>query len=529
MPGQSRRGFTRASSLPMVDLGQTSLKILAQLGLSNFQLLQGMLAFVVAVHAADGAMLPVVFKALEEGLQGATPVSLGVIVMVEALCHSVAVCVWGVMADRGCKLRLLQYAMLLWGFLTLATAFVNGMVSLAMTRALAGIVGAALGPLAQGLVGAVCQPNERGRAFGLLVACGQAGHIIGVLMAGTTSHLEAIGGWRGSFVVFSLFTIGLAWVLAQVRTEVSEGLFIESRTWQMLSTQGSSSASWSHLSVEVAQNASLIVQRRSFLVLLMQGACASTTLKAMQYQVMWYQYLGFSDLVASAITSAAPLGCIGGAIASGYLSDWLATRYPNHGRILMGQAADLAKLLVLFLMFIVCGSLHGLNVGCVTLMTILSFSFGFVSIMAYAGVVKPLFAEIVPPQLIGQVIGFAAAVDGATSSFASTPVVGFITEHVFHYKETKLAVEDMDDAVRAANAAALGSAIAAVTMTSTLLTVLSLGLLHITYPKERMASVGELDGQPSVPPEEVALEPASPDSAPRGRKSAGSKANYGST
>mmetsp|Transcript_27548 Transcript_27548/g.62689 ORF Transcript_27548/g.62689 Transcript_27548/m.62689 type:complete len:546 (-) Transcript_27548:33-1670(-) len=511
-PGQH---FISRPSLPIVDMGQTSLKSLAQLGLSNFQLLQCMLAFVVLVHAADGAMLPAVFKALEEGLQGATPVSLGVIVLIEALCHSVAVCVWGVMADRGCKLCLLQYAMLLWGFLTLATAFVSSMVSLAVIRALAGIVGAALGPLAQGLVGAVCPPNERGRAFGFLVACAQAGHIIGLMMAGATSHMRIMGGWRGSFFLFSLFTIALAWVLSQVRTEVSQGLFIESRTWQMLSASGSSSDTWTHFCFEVAQNCSLIMARRSFLVLLVQGAFASTTVKAMQYQVMWYEYLGFSDLAASFITSAAPLGCLGGAVASGYLSDWLATRYPNHGRILMGQAADSVKLIVLFLIFTVCGSIDASDEGSMLIMSALSLSFGFFAIMAYAGVVKPLCVEIVPPQLIAQVVGFSAAVDGAMSSFASTPVVGFITEHVFHYKETGLAISEMNESMRQANASALGRAMAAVTITTTLLTVITFGLLHITYPKEREYSSNQLweqqtepHGGPQADPEQK--EPDSP-------------------
>jgi len=475
--------------MPLVSMGQTSLKLVAELGFSNFQLLQCMLAIVMLLHSADGAMLPAVFKALEEGLQGATPVSLGVITLVEAFCHSIAVLVWGVVADRGCKLALLQYATLAWGLVTLATAFVNSIISLAVIRGLAGIVGAALGPLAQGLIGAVCPPNQRGRAFGFLLACIQAGHIMGLLMAGATSHLSGVGGWRGSFVLFSIFTMGLAWVIAQVRSEVSDGLFIESRTWQMLASQRTPRAdSWTHFFKEVVQNFSLILRRRSFLVLIFQGAFACTTVKAMQYQVMWFQYLGFSDLTASAITSAAPLGCLGGAIVSGYLSDWLATRHPKHGRILMGQAADTVKLLILFLIFVVCGSLDVNDSGSATIMTVLSLLFGFVSIMAYAGVVKPLFVEIVPPQLIAQVVGFAAAVDGAFSSLASTPVVGFITEHVFHYKKTTLPIADMSSSVRQANASALGHAIAAVSISTTALTVLSFGLLHLTYPKERDAS-----------------------------------------
>jgi len=475
--------------MPLLDLGQTSLKGLARLGLSNFELLQCMMAVVFLLHAADGAMLPAVFKAMEEEVHGATPVSLGVIVLAEALCHSLAVFAWGVLADRRCKLYLLQYATLAWGILTLATAFVHGIGSLATIRALAGIVGAALGPLSQGLIGAVCPANKRGRAFGFLIACGQAGHIFGLLLAGSTSHLRIIGGWRGSFILFSLLTIVLAWVLAQVRTEVSEGLFAESRTWQRLAAERTADkGSYSEVAWEVAQNFSVIVQRRSFLVLILQGAFASTTVKAMQYQVMWYQYLGFSDFVASAVTSAAPLGCIGGAIASGYISDSLARRFPDHGRIALGQVADTAKLLILVLIFLSCRSSLGNDTGTVAMMTGLTLSFGFVSIMAYSAVVKPLFAEIVPPNMIAQVIGIAAAIDGAFSSFASAPVVGYITQYVFNYHETTLPIADMPEHLRVKNARALGRSIAVVTVISTVLTVLFFSFLHFTYPRDREAS-----------------------------------------
>eukprot|EP00439_Symbiodinium_sp_Y106_P074287 s126_g14.t1 len=107
---RQRAPIRAEDSMPLLIAGRTSLRLVARLGLSNVQLLQGLLAVVFLLHAADGAMLPGIFKALEEGLTGATPVSLGGIVFIEALCHSFAVLVWGVLADRHCKLTLLMYA-----------------------------------------------------------------------------------------------------------------------------------------------------------------------------------------------------------------------------------------------------------------------------------------------------------------------------------------------------------------------------------------------------------------------------------
>eukprot|EP00913_Durusdinium_trenchii_P015069 g14131.t1 len=239
-PRIHRSALVQQDSMPMIMQGRTSLSFIASLGFTNLQLLQSLLAVVFLLHAADGAMLPGIFKALEEGLE-ATPVTLGSIIFVEALCHSIAVLVWGILADRYCKLTLLMYAILgerafstLWGFITALTAFVTGVRVLFIVRAAAGTVGAALGPLSQGLIGATCPSADRGRAFGWLIACGQLGFMIGVLLAGATSHLQVIHGWRGTFLLMGIFTLILSWIVYMAKMEVTRGLFQESRTWAQL-------------------------------------------------------------------------------------------------------------------------------------------------------------------------------------------------------------------------------------------------------------------------------------------------------
>jgi len=434
--------------MPLLRAGRTSLRTLVgTLGLSNFQLLQGLMAVVYLLHAADGAMLPCIFKALEEGMKDATPVSLGGIVFSEAICHSSAVLVWGLLADHLDKLALLLYATVAWGTVTLATAFVTGIASLFIIRSIAGIVGAAMGPLSQGLICAVCAPSERGRAFGFLLASGQLGYMFGVLLAGSTARLQAIHGWRGSFAIFALLTLAIGWVLWLVQIEVSRGLFKESRTWAQLvaAKKRAGAPKWTLKTcmAGVVKDLDLMLHRRSFWVLLLQGAFASTTVKAMAYQTMWYQYLGFSDLVASTIASAAPLGCMFGALAAGYASDKLALIYPRHGRIFFGQAADLLKFLILFYTFVLAGSPSPHESGQPMKRICISFFFGFFSIQTYTAVVKPLFAEIVPAQMIAQAVAIAAALDGAFASIASTPVVGWITQHIFNYRSTSASIASM--------------------------------------------------------------------------------------
>jgi len=393
----------------------------------------------------------------------------------------------------------LMYATLSWGLVTAATAFVSSVRLLCAVRALAGVTGAAIGPLSQGLIGAVCPPADRGRAFGWLIACGQSGFMLGVLLAGATSHLKVIHGWRGTFLIFGLLTLLLSWILSMARMEVARGLFQESRTWAQLSAakkQGTPTGAPLH---DIWKDFLFMLRRSSFWVLIVQGAFASTTVKAMQYQIMWYQYLGFSDLEASSITCAAPLGSVLGSIVSGFISDWVASRYPRHGRITFGQLTDSVKTLVLFYTFVLGETPRPDIPNILLTRTLLSFLFGFFSIMAYAAVVKPLFAEIVPAQMIAQVIALAAAIDGGFASIASTPVVGFITQRFFHYRSTTLPIKDMPVELRVGNAQALGLSIAWVTLVSSVSALCVFSFLHLSYPKDlRISRRVEADALPAV-------------------------------
>lgn len=218
---------------------------------------------------------------------------------------------------------------------------------------------------------------------------------------------------------------------------------------------------------------------------MLQGAFASTAARAMQYQVMWYQYLGYSDLMASVITSTALVGCIIGAFFGGIMSDWLHMAFPSHGRIVFGQAVDCGKLIILGMVLVTCDSSHTDTAGIHVAMCSLSFFFGFVSIMGYSAVVKPIFVEIVQPHLIAQALGTAAAVDGAFASFAGGPLVGIITQHIFGYQDTFLPISSMPFQLRRSNAAALGRAIVGVAAACTFLNLMAFGLLHFTYPRDR--------------------------------------------
>lgn len=483
-------------SMPDLERARTPLRVFAKLGLSNFQLLLYVLVVVYIMQMADGAMLPGVFKALEEGLGGVTPMSLAFIALSEAVVHSISIVIWGILADRRDKLELLKYATLAFALTTLATACVQSIVSLAIVRIVAGVVSASLVPLVQGVVGSACPAKGRGSAFGLIIAFGEFGRVLGLMMGGSLSHIRVIGDWRGAFVIMSVLTLLVSWILHMVQEEVRYGLFCESRTWALLEDlqilDNIEQKTVFEILGTVWHDFVSIVKRPSFLVLMLQGIFACTALRALSYQTMWGQYLGFNDVKASSISASFPFGCICGAYLSGKLSDIVARHYQDHGRILFGQSANLMSLLVFFLIYTTSSNTTLANAGLFWKMNLLNFLSGLFSIVSYAAVVKPIYVDIVPPNLIAQVVAMAAAVDGVTSSFISMPLVAYIAGH-FGYKNTDAPMVAIPLVVKETNARAFGLAMSAVTMGSTILLIITFSLLHLTYPRDRNLSMREED------------------------------------
>mmetsp|Transcript_3565 Transcript_3565/g.8929 ORF Transcript_3565/g.8929 Transcript_3565/m.8929 type:complete len:551 (+) Transcript_3565:187-1839(+) len=521
-------------SVPTMDVeaGSTWLKWVPASGMNNIQLLKFTLAIVCLLHAADGAMLPAVFKAVEEAVERATPQTLGVVAMIEALCHSLAVLVWGVLADRGSKLLLLTISTAVWGLITLATATCNSMLSLGIVRAAAGIVSAALGPVAQGMIVAVCEPEGRGLAFGYIIGAGYMGHMLGLFLAGSVSHVPSVGGWRGPFCIFAFLTLLLAGLLSMMWMEARSGFLSQSRVWESLMVSkwnGMGFGAVPEFFSEAFSNLRFVLRRRSFLVLILQGAFASTGIKAMTYMSMWFQYQGFGDVSASTLVCSMPLGCIFGALAAGYISDELAKLYPDHGRISFGMVVMVLQLVVLVLMFI-----PGMNAAATDAnfrrFLVLMFLYGAVSVMAYTGAIRPLFTEIVPTRLVGQVIAFGAAIDGAIASIGGNALVGYITQSVFGYQSTRLTIAEMPEDLRVQNATALAQAIACVSLITSLATVVAFVLLHCTFVYDKAASIRE-DLLVVVAGEETStiLEGEYEDDASSTKTKCGSDAGKGST
>eukprot|EP00301_Raphidiophrys_heterophryoidea_P003744 c11678_g1_i3.p1 GENE.c11678_g1_i3~~c11678_g1_i3.p1 ORF type:complete len:164 (-),score=39.92 c11678_g1_i3:284-775(-) len=113
---------------------------------------------------------------------------------------------------------------------------------------------------------------------------------------------------------------------------------------------------------------------------------------------------------------------------------------------------------------------------------------GFVCTWCSAACNRPILSEIVEPRSRGSVFALLVALEGSSGAMGA-PLVGILSEHVFGYKQSKLAVADMDDATRQANMSALATAMVCVMVIPWTLCFLLYGLMHAAYPSERLLKV----------------------------------------
>jgi MFS family permease len=231
-------------------------------------------------------------------------------------------------------------------------------------------------------------------------------------------------------------------------------------------------------------DARTVFGKKSFIVLLFQGAFASAGHAAMGFSIMVYQYSGFTDFQASTLVSFNAVGHAAGAIASGFLADRCAKGMPGHGRIYFGQAGSLLSLTML-VGFAVAGAEDFLNSEHYYLIATFSLLLGFFQLWAYVGAVKPILSEIVPFRLVGSTLSYAAAIDGAFASFMGAPVVGFIAESLFGYRKTDQVISEMAISLRESNRDSLCKAFLTVVTTGVGVSFCLFSLLHHVYPEDR--------------------------------------------
>lgn len=439
--------------------------------------LQVILMSALALQACDMAMFPAVLKVLEEYLPGASPATLGVVVMVQAICHCGFLPVWGYWADRSNRLRLLGGVSVLLSVVTIAMGFITSLDSLVFCRSLIGVFSGAIHPCAQGMIASNVPARQRGRMFGFTVFAPSIGGLLGMVYAGAMSHVEVFEhqGWRLAFVSLGLVTAVFGLSLLALNAWSADSLV--RRVGEAPEQEHGADSGWDDFKT--------IVRTQSFCLVILQGIFASTSRSAMTYLVMVFQYMSFSDFEAATLAGMGDIGQAIGALVAGAVSDAIAAKLPRHGRVYLGQVGTLGSIL---LAVAVCYQAQKdpsiLKNVHFTVPALFMLSLGFMTVVSYVGAIKPILAEIVPTKMSASALAYAAAIDGSVAAFIGAPLVGAVSENFFGYHSTDQTIAEMHARQRENNMLALSKSFILVFGLSTTMSFAIFSMLHFTFPKD---------------------------------------------
>jgi predicted MFS family arabinose efflux permease len=171
--------------------------------------LLGLLFAVNLFNYIDRQIPYAVFPAIKTDL-GLTDTQLGLLASAFMWVYLSAAPVFGLLADRRSRPRLMGLGVGLWSVATALSGMVRSYGQLLFGRALVGVGEASYGAVAPAMLSDAFEPAHRGRALAVFSMAIPVGSALGYLLGGL---LERRFGWRAAFFIVGLPGVFLAWTV----------------------------------------------------------------------------------------------------------------------------------------------------------------------------------------------------------------------------------------------------------------------------------------------------------------------------
>lgn len=220
------------------------------------------------------------------------------------------------LSDRMVRKNIVATSLAVWSGTTALIGLASGFTSLALFRMGVAIGEAGSMPATQSMIADICPPKSRATAFAILGLSLPTGLMLGYGFAGA---LEAIIGWRGTFIVIGALGLILAPVLLLTVREPKRGRF-------------DTAALQAVAALSVRQSLAFLWQLRSLRYLFAAGACHTFTWCAVNtWNAPFYVRVHGMSLgeVATALALMNGLGSAIGMYIGARLSDHFGARDPR--------------------------------------------------------------------------------------------------------------------------------------------------------------------------------------------------------
>ncbi len=357
------------------------------------------LSVAFVVDQSENVSLSVLWPQMYRSL-GVSVGQLGPVSGISELVATLTMPIWGYAADRFSRKWLLVFFTGVWGLWTAAIGLINTVPQLMVVRALSGLGLGVFLPTAFSLVGDLFDNKSRGRAIGLMQACGMVGIMIafGALPILAEDDPEA---WRWGFMLLG----GASFISALFMLLLQE-------PWR-----GSAEPELQGLiTPEIAQryafkwrDLSALIKIRSWWWLIIKDILdAMSLLVFYRWAFPWLDELGLGRAAIPVIIYIFA-GLVIGQIVTGWLGDSLEQRFPNRGRLMLVFAGLIIQLPGAILAFSASGE------SIVWLLVPTTF-FILGNSASADGVRWPIAHAVLPPELRGSGQAFSLMVSGLVNS-----------------------------------------------------------------------------------------------------------------
>jgi MFS family permease len=160
----------------------------------------------------DRQILFAVFPAVKMDLQ-LSDTQLGLLASAFMWVYLATAPVFGVLADRGSRPRLMGLGVGIWSAATALSGVIRSYAQLLLGRAVVGIGEASYGSVAPAMLSDAFEPAHRGRALAMFSMAIPVGSALGYLLGGA---FERAFGWRAAFFIVGIPGLWLAWTVGRL-------------------------------------------------------------------------------------------------------------------------------------------------------------------------------------------------------------------------------------------------------------------------------------------------------------------------
>jgi len=436
-------------------------------------LIQVVLCFLASLEGADNSLLgassDVVMDELNFGW-----IQMGWMGMAQGVASNLCGILWGSAADRGLADRkyLLMGASVGQGVVTVMLALLQSygwfMIFL---RIMNGLFLSGLRPITNGVIADKTDEEVRGKIFAraqcaFLFGMSFCNYIV-VRIAAETYQIPGFGeqrGWRVAWII-----VGAVSVFASI---LCASFFPND-----LKEKRASGSVFTMLCEEVSVVGEFL-RIPTFWIMLGQGVFGTIPWSVMWIMTRMYLAGGAMDRDETAlVTSLNPVWGIFGTILGGYMCDFLASKYPNHGRALGAQISVASGIPIMYMNFI---GVHPADGG-FWIYLFINAAFGVMASWPQGGTNFPTLSEIVPADKRSRVLAVEGALENSVANVLAAQMVPLVSRIFFGFDLDAIGEQE---GVNVDAARAIGYSLGVSTAIPWLLCYLNYSLLHWTIPMD---------------------------------------------